>query len=329
MVSLRRLLLLGLIELWVQQSLNPLAAWAQPDRQRASGERASAGVRVMTANVRYGTANDGEDRWELRRDLLVEVLRQEQPDLIGTQEMLPFQAAYLQQQLGIYDYVGRSRELDNADGEQCGIFYRRERFVELERGHFWLSDEPERPGSQAWDAALPRMATWLKLFDRTTQRVLVIINTHFDHRGDDARLRSAQLVRRYAARFAADYPLIVTGDFNCPEASPPYAALCQSADGAAAPAADVYRQVHPDRQPDEGTFHGFQGGREGGRIDWILASAAWRAESARIVAWHRDGRYPSDHYPVVAELRLAGLALPDDKSATTLLIREQLLQLSL
>ncbi len=262
----------------------------------------AAVIRVMTSNVRYGTANDGPNDWDHRKDLLVQVMRNQHPDLIGTQEMLPMQAAYLQKQLDGYTYVGRSRELDNADGEQSGVFFRTDRFVELERGFFWLSDEPERPGSQAWDAALPRMATWLKLFDRVPQRVIVIINTHFDHVGRQARLESAKLIRQYAERFADDYPLIVTGDFNCGESSAPYQQLVHNAADDAVPLNDVFRSVHPTREDDEGTFNGFAGRRDGSRIDWILATPSWRPVSAEIVTTHQQDRYPSDHFPVVAVL---------------------------
>jgi endonuclease/exonuclease/phosphatase family metal-dependent hydrolase len=294
--------------LWIVAGLLSLPLWspsasrAQKADIRTDLAAAVGAVRVMTANVRYGTADDGENHWDLRKDLLVEAMRQERPDLIGTQEILPFQATYLQQQLGQYDYVGRSRELDQPDGEQCGIFFRSARFVELERGHFWLSETPQFPGSQSWDAALPRMATWLKLFDRTTQRVSVIINTHFDHQGREARRQSAGVLLRYARQFAAQYPLIITGDFNCPEESAPYVTLTSPADAASSQLIDIYRLVHPHRQANEGTFNGFQGRRDGGRIDWILATPAWKPVSAQIITFQRDGRFPSDHFPVVAEL---------------------------
>ncbi len=142
---------------------------------------------VVSSNVRYGTADDGPNRWEMRRDLLTETLRRTEADLIGTQEILPFQAEQLSAALERYEYLGRSRDLDDPAGEQCGIFFRRDRFVLLELGHFWLSDQPQTPGSRGWDAALPRMATWVKLYDRRAQRPLILVNTHFDHVGREAR----------------------------------------------------------------------------------------------------------------------------------------------
>jgi endonuclease/exonuclease/phosphatase family metal-dependent hydrolase len=261
-----------------------------------------ARIRVVSANVRYGSADDGENRWDRRRELLARVLREQRADLIGTQEMLPFQAEYLGEQLEGFTYVGRSRDLDDAQGEQCGIFFRADRFVQLAAGHFWLSRQPDVPGSRDWDAALPRMATWIKLYDRSAHRPLMIVNTHFDHRGDVARLRSAEVVREFVSRHADRYPIAVTGDFNTGENSEPYRELVPAANDAHSPLRDVYRLVHPERQPEEGTFNGFEGRRSGPRIDWILASDSLRPLAASIVTANDQGQYPSDHFPVFAEL---------------------------
>jgi len=260
-------------------------------------------ITVVTANVRYGTADDGPDRWELRRDLVVETLRDLQADLIGTQEMLPFQAEYLREQLADFYYLGQTREPDNPNGEQSGVFVRSARFIRLETGYFWLSERPEEPGSQSWDAALPRMVTWLKLFDRVSQRPLVFINTHFDHRGEEARRQSAVKLREFIETRVAAYPVLVTGDFNCGENSDPYQVLCRPDTDRALPITDVYRQVHPERLADEGTFNGFRGRRDGDRIDWILATREFTGQSAEIIRTARDERYPSDHFFVRAQVK--------------------------
>jgi endonuclease/exonuclease/phosphatase family metal-dependent hydrolase len=291
----------------LQAALVWLAAcsFAVADESAEGAEKAAAvntAVVVMSANVRFGTANDGANSWEHRKELVVETFREIDADLVGTQEMLPMQAQYLQDELPQYFYVGTSREPDNTDGEQCGIFVRRDRFVLLELGHFWLSDRPELPGSMAWDTSLPRMATWVKLHDRARQRTIMLVNTHFDHRGQEARAESAKLLRSFAARHAPDYPLAITGDFNAPEASPPYQNLL-TGDAAEPPLLrDTYRVVHPQAQANEGTFNGFEGRREGGRIDWILASPQWTIRDAAIVTKNEEGRYPSDHFFVTATL---------------------------
>ncbi len=259
-------------------------------------------LRVMSSNVRFGTAKDGPDAWDSRHERLRACWAEEKADLVGTQEMLPFQAEFLQQAFPDYVYVGRSRDLDNDQGEQCGIFYRRARFVELERGHFWLSETPDLPGSKGWDANLPRMVTWVKLYDREAAQPFVFVNTHFDHQGETARVRSAELLHRRLAPWLANDRVILTGDFNCGENSPPYTALLS--DFTSAPALrDSYRVVHPEATGDEGTFNGFQGHRNGPRIDWILVTHEWHIEDAAIVRTDFAGRYPSDHFPVTATLR--------------------------
>lgn len=262
--------------------------------------RTPLAVRVMSFNLRYATADDGDNRWELRRDRLIKTIQEFSPDLLGTQETLPQQVQYIGERLPQYGHVGRSREADiSAAGEQCAVFYRRERFTILDQGHFWLSDQPDLPGSRGWDGALPRMATWLRLEDRVTKKSLHFINTHFDHVGKEARLQSARLLRRKLAELPVATPLVVTGDFNCGVDSPPYAALM-----APGPPdlVDVFRQLHPDRVSHVGTFHGFQGNDDGPRIDWVAANGDWRTIEADIVKTHEQGRYPSDHFPVTAVL---------------------------
>lgn len=262
---------------------------------------------VMSSNVRFGTARDGDDSWNLRQDALRDVWREQHADLIGTQEMLQFQADFLLQAFPEYAYVGRSRDRDDDQGEQSGIFYRRERFIELERGHFWLSESPDTPGSKGWDANLPRMVTWVKLYDRSKEAPLIFANTHFDHQGPIARLQSAELLHRKLASWMNTYPVIVTGDFNCGEGSEPYASLMKpfhptSPSEANRSLVDTYRAKHVDRSEEEGTFNGFRGRRSGPRIDWILVTPDWHIMDANIVRTEFHGRYPSDHFPVTASL---------------------------
>ena len=187
------------------------------------------------------------------------------------------------------------------------LYYKTSRFERLDGGHFWYSETPEVPGSKGWDAALPRMATWVKLRDRKAPSAppILFANTHFDHRGVDARLKSARLLRTRLAELGAGCSIVLTGDFNVGEGSPPYRALFgESAGSTASPVRDVYRLAHPTPGPEEGTFTGFSVKRtKGARIDWIGASADWTVVSAAIDRANQDGRTPSDHFAVTAELR--------------------------
>ena len=141
------------------------------------------------------------------------------PDLLGTQETLPFQAEYLQSQMNDFEYFGWSRDA-TPKGEQCGVFIRKTRFEVLESGQFWLSENPDEKFSKSWDSSLPRVATWVRLKDKESDgRELLFVNTHFDHKGAEARKQSAMLLRRRLAEIAPDQPAVVTGDFNCDEGS--------------------------------------------------------------------------------------------------------------
>lgn len=276
----------------------------------ARGQAAPAELRVMTFNIRYGTAPDGENAWEQRRELLVETARAFRPDVLGTQECLADQAAFLREALPGYGCVGVGRDDGQLAGEMCAIFYRADRFRLMAEGHFWLSETPDVVGSRGWDAALPRLVSWAKLRARDdTLLTLACFDTHFDHVGEAARLASAKLLRARAQAVADGAPAIVLGDFNAPadtDRPGPYTALLgQAEEGAEGEERlvlrDVYRQLHAPR-PGEGTFHGFTGGRDGERIDWILATPDWTPLAAAIDRTERDGRWPSDHFPVTAVL---------------------------
>lgn len=292
-------------------------------------------LRVMSFNVRYGTADDGDNRWELRQELLQQTIRAFGPELLGTQETFPFQSQSIQQHLPHLEIVGRDRNPASPnDKEQCAILFDRRRFDKVAEGHFWLSQTPDQAGSKDWDSSLPRMASWVRLWDRQTDRVFLFVNTHFDHRSAEARAEGATVLFRRIELLSADenggrVPVILAGDFNCDIHSPPYQNLLhpqaenaqdeKTGDGESRSRLklqDTFAVVHPDRTTNVGTFNGFQGRSDGARIDWILASEDWECVSAEIDTTHlapQDSgesdqatsfkRYPSDHFPVTAILR--------------------------
>ena len=176
----------------------------------------SKSLRAMSFNIRLGVADDGANHWNNRKEIVAKTIANFDADIVGTQETWDFQAEFLDETLTDYTYVGRSRQNDNK-GEQCGIFFRSSRFDKLIEGHFWLSETPDEPGSKSWDSSLPRMATWLKLWDRENKRSFYVINTHFDHRGKTARSESAKLIRKFIRTLPDSSSVIVTGDFNASE----------------------------------------------------------------------------------------------------------------
>ena len=264
-------------------------------------------VRVMSFNIRYGTANDGDNAWPKRKQFLADTITRFDPDLLGTQETLAFQRDELLGMLHRYEAVGVGRDDGAAKGEMAALFFKPERLDKLAAGSFWLSATPDVVGSRGWDAALPRIATWVKLADKAdrSRAPILFLNTHFDHKGAEARRESALLIRRWLRTEGVGCRLVVTGDFNAGEGAPPYAALFGPADDGPALVVDTFRVVVAARGAagPEGTFTGFDARNTGGeRIDWIGCSRGWRVVAAAIDRTERDGRTPSDHAPVTAVL---------------------------
>jgi len=278
------------------------AAWSSI----AKSDDSSVALRVMSFNIRYGTADDGDNHWDKRREFLAETIQKFDPDLLGTQETLGFQKEFLARKLDGYTVVGVGRDDGREQGEMAALFFRTSRFVQLESGHFWLSETPDVPGSKNWDASITRMATWVKLRDESSPDAspLYFFNTHFDHIGRESRYQSARLLRKKIGELPGSPRVVVTGDFNEGESSRAYQALFDVDSSVGPPLLrDTYRLVHPTRRVDEATFNGFNATRiEGERIDWIGCTRHFRVTEAVIDRTVRNGRVPSDHYSVTAIL---------------------------
>lgn len=264
-------------------------------------------LRVMSANVRVDTLLDLHNNWNFRKDLVVRTIQHFDPDILGTQECLVHQTRYLRANLPGYHYVGVGRSDGVASGEMCGVFFKRDRFTQLDHGHFWLSATPDEPGSCSW-GLFPRMVTWVKLKTRDEhQRAFYVFNTHFTISGTEGRVKSARILRQRMAAITRGAPTIVTGDFNAAEGTEPYRTMVQGRSATELAFTDTYRAVRPKRTDRERTLHGFSGRALGERrIDWILASPQFTTLAAAIDRTRRGDRYPSDHYPVTAVLRFDG-----------------------
>lgn len=255
-------------------------------------------LRVMSFNIRYGTANDGENRWELRRDLLMRVVRDFDPHILSVQEALAFQLDEMRASLADYAQAGVGRDDGVAAGEFSAILFDTTRVTLLEQGTFWFSDSPAQPGSTSWGNTIPRICTWARFRDRVDGGTFRVYNVHWDHISQPSRERSAALLlERIAA--GGDEPVLATGDFNSSEDNPAFVALTTSG---RVPLIDTYRALHPDSAA-VATYHAFEGRTSGDKIDAILAGRRWEVVSASIVRTAVDGRYPSDHFPVVAVVR--------------------------
>jgi len=274
---------------------------------RSAGDGATTApantLTVMSFNVRYGTAKDGDNHWDKRKDLCASRITHFNPDLLGLQESLAFQNEFILAKCPGYTAIGVGRDDGKQSGEFSTLLLRTARFTLVDSGTFWLSETPDVAGSKSWDSSLPRIATWARVLDRQAgDRPLLVINTHFDHKGNVARKEAAKIIRRFIATRAADAAVIVTGDFNSAPGSEQYRTLTEMGnDGVTM--RDAYADVYRDKpEANDGTAHAYKDLPVTPRIDWILHSPAFAATSATIDR-HREGPlFPSDHYAVVASL---------------------------
>lgn len=250
---------------------------------------------VMSFNIRLPVESDGVDYWETRKPLAVKMLREQQPDVIGLQELVKAQAEYLAREMPQYAWFGRGREADGG-GEHMGVFYRNDRLKVVESGDFWLSDTPDVPGSITWHHPHPRMVTWALFERRGDGKRFYLFNTHLPYRGQDeaARVKGANAIAAHLATLPVDIPVVLTGDFNTTPDSEVHAVLARALQDAWTAA--------PRVEGSEATFHGFTG-KADRRIDWIMVKGV-QLDSITSVTTRWNSRYPSDHFPLVVTLRL-------------------------
>ena len=280
---LKTTLLLGLT--WAIVSCTPFRSVPEEDP-----------LTVMTYNIRYDSRNDGQNRWENRRELLVNQVLFHQPDILGTQEVLDNQLRYLNRALEDYDYVGIGRE-GGDQGEFSALFYNDRKLRVEDSGTFWLSPTPGEV-STGWDAALPRIVSWARFRRLETRESFMAFNTHFDHVGEQARLESARLLVSSISRLNRDnLPVVVTGDLNLTPDTEAIGILTDYLH-------DSYAQS-PVRLGPTGTYTGFDYDAPAERrIDYVMVSQGVRVQRYAVLSDAVDRRFASDHFPVVAKIVL-------------------------
>ena len=254
--------------------------------------------RLVTINIRYDKPDPGVFAWSVRLKAVAELLRDLAPDLIGTQEVTPHQLEDLQHILPAYRYIGADRN-GNGTGEYGAIFYHPERMQCLAAGDFWLSGQPDRPGSISpeWGNPLPRMTTWGLFTDVVNGRKLALFNTHLDYQSARSRQLSAQLICQQMAKIAPeDAYILLTGDFNDSPLSATRHTFVQPLSNG------VQLQDALSRMPQsqQMTFHDFRG-RAFAAIDSIYYDRRLHLRAVKIDSRQFQGLWPSDHFPVVAD----------------------------
>lgn len=256
-------------------------------------------IKVMSYNLRY--ASDRKpNAWPDRLPVMKECLEEADPDLIGTQEGVYHQLRDLEQALEEYRWIGTGRD-GGSRGEFMAIFYKHERFEPMEFDHFWLSDTPEVVGSTTWGNSNRRMVTWVRFKDRESEREFYLVNTHFDHQIQPAREKSAELLLSRLKKLNPDLPIIVTGDFNAKAgANKTYDILLDNGW-----LTDTWHTAKEKRGEVVATFNGFRAAIPGdNRIDWILTRNVEPPLWTEIITCKKNDQIPSDHFPVIVELRL-------------------------
>ncbi|GAB9464817.1 hypothetical protein Gpo141_00002243 [Globisporangium polare] len=280
-------------------------------------------LKVMTFNLRFENEGDGLNSWQHRKEHVAELINRYHPVLLGTQEGLKDQLAELAALLEHpYARFGVERE-ENGEFEQ--IFYDTSVLEKLDGGDFWLSETPDTPGTKGWDADCVRIVTWGKFRIGATGQELFFFNTQLDHVGVESRIQGSHLLWRRITEIAgATIPLFLVGDFNTYRHSETYSYVTKDPEG------PKLLEAWPESQTKIGsvscTYHGWEGvnyeeerGAEvaANHIDWIFYRPHMSVLTTEVITDSRDGRYPSDHYPILSEFHFSSSAdeLPPPSSA--------------
>ena len=260
--------------------------------QFASGQ--SSELKVMSYNIRLGSATDGTNSWMYRCPATLEMLEDQKPDVIGLQEALRDQVVFLEEFTKDYDYVGVGREDGKKEGEHMAIFWNKKTVKVMKWGTFWLSETPEKP-SMGWDAACYRTATWALMKDKRTGEKFYFVNTHLDHVGAEARKNGLKLiVERIAEINPEGYPMVLTGDFNMKPSAPELKDLdaCMKSARKVALTTDSHN-----------TFNNWGKAKSDMIIDYIYYSGFSSClEYQTVTKKYNDRKFISDHYPITARL---------------------------
>ncbi|MBO7133642.1 MAG: endonuclease/exonuclease/phosphatase family protein [Bacteroidales bacterium] len=251
-------------------------------------------IKYISYNIRYGTADDGDNSWDIRKPATKEMIEREQPDVFGLQEALVSQLEYIDKNFPSYRRVGVGRDDGKEEGEFMAVYYRNDMFKLLDSGNFWLSETPDSC-SFGWDAACRRIVTWAKFRDLDSRKVFFVFNTHLDHVGAVAREQSILLIIRKIDEITKgkNVPVFLSGDFNSDVKSSIFDPLKASMKDS--------RAILPESEWIT-TYNNFGNGNDA-LIDYIFYK---NAEVLDFKTLNGDyGKpYISDHYPVMATMKI-------------------------
>ncbi|WP_308600363.1 endonuclease/exonuclease/phosphatase family protein [uncultured Dysgonomonas sp.] len=260
-------------------------------------------LNVMTFNIRLDVPSDSLNSWQYRKDNAAEMVRMNDVDILGMQEVLLNQMNDLKERLPQYTAIGVGRE-DGADkGEFSPIFYKKDRFSAIESGTFWVSETPEVAGSKGWDASYIRVATWAILKEKATGKEIFAINTHLDNDGLIARKEGGNLLLKKAEELGKGLPIVLTGDFND---TPQSEAIKNITDASKANYLVDSKTIALKTSGTDWTFHNFGRLAESERplIDYIFVSKQIKVQDYAVLPDTLNGTFVSDHKPVLSKITI-------------------------
>lgn len=269
--------------------------------------------RVLSCNIRVALESDEERGigWSVRRDACIRIIRAQAPDIICMQEVLKVQNEDMKKAFpGFQSFGFEGPEMDAHEEGYHGIaknviMFSRQRYELTSAGCYWLSETPHLGGTMSWGTARARQVNWVRLKEHKTGREIRVLNTHLDHRSQQARERQMAMILEEAAQYPEAFAQLFAGDMNA-DAENPIIQKVLSANWQ-----DSYAQKHGDADPGH-TYHAFLGHRYldetppervKGKIDFIFSRGKIATVDAGIIRDHENGRYPSDHFFIFAELK--------------------------
>jgi endonuclease/exonuclease/phosphatase family metal-dependent hydrolase len=258
-------------------------------------------MKVMSFNIRFGTAKDGPNNWEFRKNILFNLLRKHEPDIVGMQEVEQFQLIEILNALnGVYASLGEGRN-GNEHGEMSPILFKKDKLFSVSSSTFWLSNTPHIPGSASYGNRLPRICTWSRFVTLDEKKeAFLFVNTHLDHESEKARVEGAKQIQTFIGeKIDVNKKVIVTGDFNNASVNSEEIRVFSS------PSSNFVDSFHAaNGGVERGTFHYFRGtSNNSNRIDFIFVRGFSVIES-NIIEDNDSGKYPSDHFPIYTIVKI-------------------------
>lgn len=259
-------------------------------------------INIVTYNIRYANKHDSLNDWFHRSNGLCNQIENYDADFIGLQEALFSQIKSVEKSLGSkYKYIGVGRDFGDTIGEHCPLFYRSDIYIRtdtISKSTFWLSETENIP-SKSWDAALPRIATGGVFRNKQTNKLVYVLNTHFDHVGTEARINSMYLIHKKIKPYLdSGIAVVLMGDFNLPPHSKPI-------DWISTKLTDCRKSIYAQVKMEDlkHTFNGFKETPNGPIIDYVFTSNKLRTFFYEVDQRQRGkDLFYSDHFPVIVKL---------------------------